>query len=301
MALAKRIFLFLLLNILVIMMISLILNLFNIRPFLSQYGIDYSSLMIFCLIWGMGGALISLSLSRIMAKWAMGVELIDPNTNDSDLRELLNTVRHLTSDAGVPMPQVGIYRSNEVNAFATGPTQSRSLVAVSSGLLQRMKDTEVKAILAHEVSHIANGDMITMTLLQGVVNAFVMFLSRILAYVFSGMGRSRENSSGGNYMSYVLFVYLFDIIFMVLGSILIAAYSRKREYRADFGGAKLAGKDNMIAALSTLRVLHEIRDPRTENPSFNAFKISTPVKKGFLHLFATHPPLEERIERLKQS
>jgi len=169
MALAKRVFLFLLLNFLVIMMISLILNLFNIKPFLSQYGINYSSLMVFCLIWGMGGALISLSLSRIMAKWAMGVEVIDPNTNDSNLRELLSTVRHLTNDAGIPMPQVGIYRSNEVNAFATGPTQSRSLVAVSSGLLQRMKDDEVKAILAHEISHIANGDMITMTLLQGVL------------------------------------------------------------------------------------------------------------------------------------
>ncbi len=301
MALAKRVFLFLLLNFLVIMMISLILNLFNIKPFLSQYGINYSSLMVFCLIWGMGGALISLSLSRIMAKWAMGVEVIDPNTNDSNLRELLSTVRHLTNDAGIPMPQVGIYRSNEVNAFATGPTQSRSLVAVSSGLLQRMKDDEVKAILAHEISHIANGDMITMTLLQGVVNAFVMFLSRVLAYIFSGMGRSRENSSGGSYMSYVLFVYLFDVVFMILGSILIAAYSRRREYRADAGGAKLAGKNNMIAALGALRVLHEIRDPQTANPAFNSFKISTPTKKGFLYLFATHPPLEERIERLKQS
>jgi heat shock protein HtpX len=301
MALAKRIFLFLLLNFLVITMISLILNLLNIRPFLSQYGIDYSSLMIFCLIWGMGGALISLSLSRIMAKWAMGVELIDPNTNDADLRNLLHTVEYLTRDAGIPMPQVGIYRSNEVNAFATGPTQKRSLIAVSSGLLQRMKDEEVKAILAHEVSHIANGDMITMTLLQGVVNAFVMFLARVLAYIFSGMGRSRENSSSGNYMSYILFVYLFDFIFMILGSIVVATYSRRREFRADAGGARLAGKDHMIAALSALRVLHEIRDPRTENSSFNAFKISTPTKKGFLHLFATHPPLEERIERLKQS
>jgi heat shock protein HtpX len=300
MALAKRIFLFLALNFLVVMMISLVLSIFNIRPYLSQYGIDYSSLMIFCLIWGMGGALISLSLSRIMAKWAMGVEVIDPHTNDPELRELLRTIQHLASDASVPMPQVGIYRSNEVNAFATGPTQSRSLVAVSSGLLQRMKDSEVRAILAHEISHISNGDMITMTLLQGVVNAFVMFLARVLAYIFSGMGRSRENSSGSNYMSYVMFVYLFDFIFMILGSILIAAYSRRREFRADAGGANLAGKDNMIAALSTLRVLHEIRDPRTENPAINAFKISTPTKKGFLHLFATHPPIEDRIERLRQ-
>lgn len=299
MALTKRIFLFLLLNFLVILMISFVVNLFGIRPFLSQYGIDYKSLMIFCAIWGMGGAFISLGLSRVMAKWAMGVEVIDPETHDPALRELLNTVHQLTRDAGVPMPQVGIYHSNEVNAFATGPTQNRSLIAVSSGLMQRMKDEEIKGILGHEISHIANGDMITMTLLQGVVNAFVMFLSRVLAYIFSGLGRNRESGSGGSYMSYILFVYLFDVVFMLLGSIVIATYSRRREFRADAGGARLAGKENMIAALSSLRVLHEIRDPRTENPSFNAFKISTHPKKGLLYLFATHPPLEERIERLK--
>ena len=301
MALAKRIFLFLLLNFLVILMISLVLNLFNIRPFLTHYGIDYSSLLIFCSIWGMGGAFISLALSRIMAKWAMGVEAIDPETSDSGKRELLDLVYGLARDAGVPMPQVGVYQSNEVNAFATGPTQSRSLVAVSSGLMQRMKDNEIKAVLGHEISHIANGDMITMTLLQGVVNAFVMFLARVLAFIFSGMGRNRENSSGGNYMSYILFVYLFDVIFMILGSIVIATYSRYREFRADTGGARLAGRDNMINALKTLRVMHEIRDPRSENPTFNSFKISTTVKKGFLYLFATHPPIEERIERLKKS
>lgn len=301
MALAKRVFLFLLLNILVMLMISLVLNLFNVRPFLTQYGIDYSSLMIFCLIWGMGGAFISLALSRIMAKWAMGVVLIDPDTKDPSQRELIDMVRSLTRDAGVPMPQVGIYHSNEVNAFATGPTQNRALVAVSSGLLQRMQEQEIKAILGHEISHIANGDMITMTLLQGVVNAFVMFLSRVLAYIFSGLGRSRENNSGGGYLSYILFVYLFDVVFMLLGSLVIAAYSRRREFRADTGGARLAGKSNMIAALSSLRVLHEIRDPKTENPAFSALKISTPTKKGLLHLFASHPPIEERIERLKNT
>lgn len=301
MALTKRIFLFLLLNFLVIVMISLVLNLFNIRPFLSHYGIDYKSLMIFCLVWGMGGAFISLSLSRVMAKWAMGVELIDPNTNDEEQKTLLSIVHSLTRDSGLPMPQVGIYQSNEVNAFATGPTQKRSLIAVSSGLMQRMKDNEIKAILGHEVSHIANGDMITMTLLQGVVNAFVMFLSRVLAFIFSGMGKNRDNQGSGSFLSYILFVYLFDIIFMLLGSIVIATYSRYREFRADSGGATLAGKDNMIAALSSLRVFHEIRDQKTENPAFNSFKISSPTKKGLLHLFATHPPLEERIERLKQS
>lgn len=302
MAVTKRVLLFLLLNFLVILMISLVLNIFNIRPFLSHYGIDYQSLLIFCLIWGMGGALISLSLSRIMAKWAMGVEIIDPQTTDSSLRELINTVQMLSRDAGIPMPEVGIYHSNEVNAFATGPTQKRSLVAVSSGLLQRMKNSEIRAILGHEISHIANGDMITMTLLQGVVNAFVMFLSRVLAFIFSGLGKNnRENNSSGSYLSYVLFVYLFDIVFMLLGSMVIAAYSRRREFRADAGGATLAGKSNMIDALNSLRILHEIRDPKTENPAFDSFKISSPTKKGILHLFATHPPIEERIEHLKNS
>lgn len=299
MAFAKRIFLFLALNFLVIFMISIVLNLLNIRPYFAAYGIDYNSLMIFCLIWGMGGAFISLALSRIMAKWMMGVQVIDPNTRDPEQRRLLDTVHHLANSAGLPLPEVGIYRSNEVNAFATGPTRSRALVAVSTGLLNRMKDNEVEAVIGHEVSHIANGDMVTMTLLQGVVNAFVMFLARVLAYAVSGLGRNRE-SGGGSMMSYILFVYLFEVIFMILGSLVVAAYSRHREFRADAGGARLAGKDSMISALKTLRVLQEIHDPRKENPAMAAFKISHPSKKGLLYLFASHPPIEERIERLQK-
>lgn len=298
MALAKRVVLFLLLNFLVVMMISLVMSLFNVRPFLSQYGVNYTQLIIFCLIWGMGGAFISLGLSRVMAKWALGVKPIDPNTTDPELRELLDTVKSLARDAHIPMPEVGVYRSNEVNAFATGPTKSRSLVAVSTGLLQRMKENEVRGVLGHEITHIANGDMVTMTLLQGVVNAFVMFLARVLAYAFSGLGRNRESGSGGSYMSYILFVYLFEVVFMILGSLLIAAYSRWREFRADAGGARLAGKGNMLDALKTLRVLQEIKDPRAEQPAYAALKISTHAKKGLLHLFSTHPPLEERIQRL---
>ncbi len=280
-------------------MISLVLSVLNIRPFLAQYGINYGQLLIFCIIWGMGGALISLALSKVMAKWAMGVQIIDTQTNDPEMRELLDTVHSLSLEAGIPTPEVGVFRSNEVNAFATGPTKSRSLVAVSSGLLQRMKGNEIRGVLGHEISHIANGDMVTMTLLQGVVNAFVMFLARVIAYAVSGLGRNRNSSSGGSYMSYYLFVILFEIIFMVLGSILIAAYSRWREFRADAGGARLAGKENMIDALKSLRVLKEIKDPRTEKPAYAAFKISTHTKKGLLSLFSTHPPLEERIEKLR--
>jgi heat shock protein HtpX len=301
MAFAKRIFLFLVLNFLVITMISAVLHLLNIRPYLQANGLDYNSLLIFCLIWGMAGAFISLALSRITAKWMMGVQIVDPKNADGEARELLQTIYELADRAQIPRPQVGIFRSNEVNAFATGPTRSRSLVAVSSGLLARLKPHEVRAVLGHEITHIANGDMVTMALLQGVVNAFVMFLARILAYAVSGLGRSRENNSGSSVMSYMLFTYLFEVIFMILGSLVVAAYSRFREFRADAGGARLAGKESMIAALQALKSLQEIKDPKADNPAMAAFKISHPGKKGLLHLFATHPPLEVRIDRLKKN
>lgn len=294
---AKRIFLFLLLNFLVVLMISIVLNLFNVAPYLQANGLDYKSLLIFCFIWGMGGAFISLALSRVMAKWMTGLKVIDPHTKDPEERQLLEMVYRLARKANLPtMPQVGIYRSNEVNAFATGPTRSRALVAVSTGLMNRMKENEMEGVIGHEITHVANGDMVTMTLLQGVVNAFVMFLARVLAYVISGFGRSRDN--GGSAMSYMLLVYLFQVVFMILGSLVVAAYSRYREFRADAGGARLAGKDAMISSLQTLRVLQEIKDPR-ENPAMAAFKISHQGRKGLLSLFASHPPLEERIERLQ--
>ena len=297
----KRIVLFLLLNFLVVLMISFILSLFNVKPYLNAYGLDLRSLLIFCAVWGMGGALISLSLSRIMAKSFMGVKVIDPHTHHANERQLIDTVYALARDAGLShMPEVGIFQSNEPNAFATGPTQSRSLVAVSSGLLDRMPANDTRAVLGHEISHIANGDMVTMTLLQGVINAFVMFLARVLAYAISGLGRNRSsNSSAGSYGTFMVLTYLFEIVFMILGSLVVCAYSRAREFRADAGGAQLAGRQNMISALQTLRSLQQIRDPKTENPAIAAFKISHPGKKGLLHLFATHPPIDDRIERLK--
>lgn len=300
MAIAKRVFLFLVLNLLVILVITTVLNLLNIRPFLSSYGIDMRSLAIFCLIWGMGGALISLSLSRVMAKWMMRVQVIDPDTRDPQLQDLVSVIRKFARRSDLPLPEIGIYRSNEVNAFATGPTKNRALVAVSSGLLNRMKEEEIEGVLGHEMTHIANGDMVTMTLLQGVVNAFVMFLARVLAYAVSGFGRNRESGSGGSIMSYMLFVYLFEVVFMILGSIVVAAYSRFREFRADEGGARLAGRDSMIAALRALQTVQGIHDPRAENPAVAAFKISHVGKKGLLRFFASHPPLEERIERLQK-
>ncbi len=300
MAWAKRIFLFAVINFLVIITLSLVLNVFHIQPFLKGYGLDIRSLLIFCCIWGMGGALISLALSRQMAKWMMGVRVIDPNTSDPELRRLLSLVEKLSRDANLPdTPQVGTFESIEPNAFATGPTKRRSLVAVSTGLLRRMSHQELEGVLAHEITHISNGDMVTMTLIQGIVNAFVMFLARILAFAISGLGRNRSEGSTGSYMSYMMFVFLFEIVFMVLGSLVVCWFSRFREFRADQGGAILAGKDKMIAALESLQKMKEIRDPQAEKPSYAAMKISSKGKNGFMFLFATHPPLEERISRLK--
>src|SRR5581483_3976372 len=254
MAFAKRIFLFLAVNFLVIFTLSLILNVFHIQPFLKGYGLDIQSLLIFCLIWGMGGAFISLALSRHMAKWMMRVQVVDPHTSDPELRRLIATVEDLSRGACLPItPEVGVFDSLEPNAFATGPTKRKSLVAVSSGLLRRMSQKELEGVLAHEIAHIANGDMVTMTLVQGVVNAFVMFLARLLATIFSGMGRGRDSNSSGSFFSYMMFVFIFEIVFMVLGSIVICGYSRFREFRADKGGADLAGKDKMIAALESLQ------------------------------------------------
>lgn len=296
-AIAKRVILFLLVNFLVILTISFILSFFNIQPFLEKQGINYQALLIFCLIWGMGGAFISLGLSKIMAKWMMGVQIIDPRETDPSLKQLLDTVHHLAQKAGLPeMPEVGIYQSPELNAFATGPTKSRALVAVSSGLLQRMKWNEIEGVLGHEVTHISNGDMVTMTLLQGVINAFVMFLARILAFFFSGM-RDREESSVTTSGSYFLFVILFEVVFMILGSLVTAAFSRYREFKADKGGAQLAGKESMINALKALQRNMSVRDEATDPPAMKALKISS--SNSMLALFASHPPLEQRIERLE--
>lgn len=300
MRVAKRIILFLVINALVVLTISLVLNLLNVRPYLTQYGLDVKSLAIFCLVWGMGGALISLAMSRIMAKWLMGVKIINPHTRDAQHSELIHLVYSLARDAKLSaMPEVGIYESPEVNAFATGPSKRRSLVAVSTGLLSRMSSKEVEGVLAHEITHIANGDMVTMTLVQGVVNAFVMFLARILAFVFSGMGRSRDQSSKSSYGSYTLFVFLFEILFMVLGMLVICWFSRLREFRADAGGARLAGKDKMISALESLKALQRLKDPRAEKPALQNFKISNYGKSSWASLFATHPPLDERVARLQ--
>jgi len=228
MAMAKRIFLFLTVNILVVLTISFVVNLLGVRPYLDSRGIDYSGLLIFCAIWGFVGAFISLALSRVMAKFAMGVKTIDPQRASGTEKELVSLVYKLSQKAGLTtMPEVGIYQSPEVNAFATGPTRSRSLVAVSSGLLQRMDGDAVEGVLGHEIAHIANGDMVTMTLLQGVINTFVMFFARVAAWAISNaMAGDRDRDRSPSPMIYWITLMVFEIVFSLLGAMVVAAFSR---------------------------------------------------------------------------
>lgn len=298
---AKRVAFLLVVNILVMTTITVICGLLGVGRYFPQNGL--AGLAVFCLVWGFGGAFISLALSRQMAKWFMGVQVISPQTSDPTLRKLVDTVHQQAREAGLPLPEVGIYQSEEVNAFATGPSKSRALVAVSTGLLQRMDGREVAGVLGHEVTHIANGDMVTMTLIQGVVNAFVLFLSRVLAFAISQAMRSRDDGrdSGGGLIQYLI-VIVFQIVFSIFGSMVVCWFSRQREFRADAGGARLAGRDNMIHALQTLGRLHDPKLAAAEAAhaqSFQSLKISGSTGR-FLALFATHPPIEQRIARLEQ-
>jgi len=297
---AKRVLLFVMVNVLVVTTISIILGLLRVGHYMPSGGL--ASLAVICLVWGFVGALISLALSRVMAKWMMGVQVVPPETSEPELRELVDTIHRLARQAELPaMPEVGIYQSDEVNAFATGPTKSRALVAVSTGLLHRMRRPEVEGVLGHEIAHIANGDMVTMALIQGVINAFVMFLARVLAFVVSQAMRSRDDrDNGGGWMEFLL-VQLFQIVFSIFGMIVVCWFSRWREFRADAGGARLAGRERMIAALHALKALHDPALAAAEAQhaqSFQSLKISG-AGGGFLALFATHPPLEERIARLE--
>jgi heat shock protein HtpX len=299
----RRVLLFVAVNLLVVLTISLVLGLLHAGNYFPQGGL--AGLAVLCLVWGFAGSLISLALSRVMAKWLMGVQVIPPNTSDPALRSLVETVHDLARQAGLPaLPEVGIYESPEVNAFATGPTRSKALVAVSTGLLEQMGRRELTGVLGHEITHVANGDMVTMMLIQGVINAFVMFLSRILAFAFSQAMRSRddERDGGGSWFVQFLLVQMFQLIFGVLGMMVVCSFSRWREFRADAGGARLAGRSGMIDALRALQRLHDPEVAQAEaqrGQGFQALKISG-GGAGFLALFATHPPLEVRIARLEQ-
>lgn len=283
----KRIILFFLTNMLVVMTISIVTSLLGLNHYLTEQGIDYQALLVFCLMWGMGGSLISLAISRQSAKWMTGMQIV--TKSNLEVAWLVSMVEQLARKAGLQVtPEVGIYDSMEVNAFATGPSRNRALVAFSSGLLNRMNRNEIEGVAAHEIAHIANGDMVTMTLLQGIINAFVMFFSRIIAFVLTQNSRDEEGRSSNPYF---LIMFL-EMIFGVLGMLVIAAFSRHREFRADYGGARFAGKQDMIAALQRLRQTYEMVEPQ---PALAAFKISG----GVGALFASHPPLEKRIAALE--
>jgi heat shock protein HtpX len=298
----KRISLFILTNILVMVTVSLLLNFFGVSNRLYySYGIDYQSLAIFCLVWGMSGSFISLLLSRFMAKHMMGVEVIDPSTSDRELQGLVQLVYSNARAAGLTtMPEVGIYDSPDLNAFATGPSKSRSLVAVSTGLLSRMSREELEGVIGHEISHIANGDMVTLTLLQGIVNAFVMFLARVLAFFIENAlrGNDRESDRRSSPFMHYLLVQVLEIVFMILGSMVVSWFSRYREYRADAGSARIAGRDKMVKALRKLQAVYEMPIDSDTPAQMQAFQISS-RKGSFLGLFASHPPLEERIAALE--
>lgn len=291
----KRIGYFLITNILVILTIQILV--FVLQSF---FGIDiyaaaggYGGIILISLVFGMGGSFISLMISKTMAKSMMGVQIVNEN---SQYGEVVKMVHHFAKQAGLSkMPEVGIYNSPEVNAFATGPSKSNSLVAVSTGLLQRMDRDEVEGVLAHEVAHIQNGDMVTMTLIQGVVNAFVIFFSRILA---NAIASGDDENEGASPFMYFALVIALEIAFGILGSIVVAFFSRTREYRADRGGAELAGRDKMIRALQRLQAQFESGPIDKRGDALQTLKISN-RGTGLMALLSTHPSLDKRIKALQ--
>jgi|ERR1039458_3460902 heat shock protein HtpX len=297
---AKRTVLFLVVNILVMFTLGIILSLFGVQQRLGNA--NYTTLLVVCCVMGMGGAFISLLLSRWMAKMMLGVQVVDPNTTDRDEQWLVQTVYHLARSARLStMPEVGIYPSPEINAFATGPSEAQALVAVSSGLLHTMQPAEIEGVLGHEMTHIANGDMVTMTLIQGVVNTIAMFMGWVLAIVLSQNSRDNDRRGGGSWFMQYMLQQLFQSVFMVLGFLVVAKFSRWREFRADAGGARLAGRDHMLSALRRLKVIHEAGADHAgpPNPSLQALQISG-KSGGLMALLADHPPIEERIARLER-
>jgi len=304
---AKRLFLYLLTNILVLTTIvivwSIIVTFTGISGSFTNgadglAGINYESLMIFSLLVGFIGSFLSLATSRIIAKKMMRVKVLDPNGQlSAQERAVVEKVHRLSRAAGLMhMPEVGIYQSREVNAFATGPTKKRSLVAVSQGLLNEMDDEAVEGVIAHEIAHVANGDMVTMTLLQGIINTFVVFLSRIAAILVSRLVRSELQT-----VVHFASIIIFQILFSIFGSIVVSAFSRYREYHADRGGADLAGRDKMAHALRSLKnhVGRARVNDRTDDAALQTMKISG--KSKMVSLFSSHPPLDDRIAHLERS
>jgi len=290
-----RILLFLATNLAVIVLVSVVFNLLGFEGILADNGVDLdlTALLVFCALFGFGGSLISLLMSKKIAKWSTRAQVISQPGNDSE-RWLVNTVARLSEQAGIGMPDVAVFPARDPNAFATGANKNAALVAVSVGLLEQMSSDEIEAVLGHEIGHVANGDMVTLTLIQGVVNTFVLFLSRVIGFVVDRVVLKNERGLG---IGYFVSSIVAQIVLGILASAIVFWFSRQREYRADAAGAELAGRDKMIAALERLQRAQE--QPNTMPDTLVAFGISSGVRQGLQALFSSHPPLQSRIEALR--
>jgi heat shock protein HtpX len=290
----KRILLFLATNLAVVLLLGTVARLLGVDRFLYQSGLNLPSLLVFAAIFGMGGSLISLLMSKWIAKRSVGAQVIEQPRTQAE-RWLVETVQRQARAAGIGMPEVALYDSPEPNAFATGANRNAALVAVSTGLLEQMSADEVEAVLGHEVSHVANGDMVTLSLIQGVLNTFVIVLSRVVGYLVDQFLSRGENRGPG--IGYWITSMILEIVFGLLASLIVMWFSRHREFHADAGGARLAGRGKMIAALERLQQLHE---PSQLPSQMAAFGINGGLGDGLRKLLMTHPPLEERIAALRR-
>ena len=292
----KRIALFLATNLAVILVVSIVFQLLGFQGILKEQGteLDLTALLVFAALFGMSGSIFSLLISKWVAKRATGALVIDNPQNDAE-RWLVNTVQRQAQMAGIGMPEVAIYPSPDMNAFATGANRNKALVAVSTGILEQMSKDELEAVLGHEISHIANGDMITLTLIQGVVNTFVIFFSRVIGFLVDRLVFKVQRGHGP---AFWITTIIAQLVLGILASIIVMWFSRQREFRADAGGAQLAGKQKMIGALSRLQ---KGNLPSQLPDSMAAFGISGGIGSGIKRLFMTHPPLEERIQALQNS
>jgi len=294
----KRIFLLIVTNIAVMVLLTLVVRALGLDRYLGAEGYNVgglSGLLAFAAVFGFGGAFISLALSKWTAKRLMGVQVIEQPRSAAE-SWLFNTVKQHADRAGISMPEVGIFDSAEMNAFATGARRNNALVAVSTGLLNGMQQQEAEAVLGHEITHVANGDMVTLTLIQGVVNTFVIFLARVIGNFVDRAVFRNENGRG---IAYIATVIVAEIVLGLFASMIVMWFSRRREFRADAGGAQLAGTGNMIGALQRLKIEQERRQPQGLPAQMAAFGISAGVPHGFKRLFMSHPPLDERIAALQ--
>jgi heat shock protein HtpX len=290
----RRVIYFLITNVAILLVLSAAMRMLGVEPYLTAYGLNYESLLIFAAVFGMGGSFISLALSKWTAKRLTGAQVIKEPANEAE-RWLVRSVSELAAKSNIGMPEVAVYPSDDMNAFATGMRRNNALVAVSSGLLRSMEREKVRAVLAHEVAHAANGDMITLALIQGVVNTFVLFLSRVIGHTVDRVVFKNEKEHGP---AFWITTIIAEIVLAILASIVVFYFSRKREYRADSGAADLVGKKPMIGALEALKA--SIRQPHLPD-KMAAFGISGSRRRGLTAFFATHPDIDDRIMSLERS